>query len=125
MATTPANWFDPEHYLISKADQLNEIEHDGRTDWTPAQVREAIVGDGDESLLYEHFLAYNAAEFTSPNQYFDVDYYFEQKAQQLNDENFNNQTWDAAAVRAFFEGNGISAWGHYQEHGFKRPEPFS
>lgn len=116
MANTPA-WFIEEDYLASKAAQLNAIKHDGRENWTASQVAVAISQAG--STPYAHFEEFNAAEGTSPNAYFNVAYYLNAKAEQLNAEGYDGRSdWTVADVEAAFAAAGISAWAHFQNHGW-------
>src|SRR5690606_31095361 len=72
-------WFDEDHYLNSKLNQLQTDDPAGN--WTLSALQQALDANGYSA--YEHFLQFGAAERTSPNAFFDAAEYLQAKLQQL------------------------------------------
>lgn len=115
MANTPA-WFKKEDYLASKLAQLIES---GETEYeTPEQVEEAIEAEG--FTAFEHFEKFGGEEKTSPNAYFDVAYYLQAKADELNaNADEPRDDWTAEEVYDAIIAEGLTPWSHFQAWGWK------
>src|SRR5690606_15381506 len=113
MANTP--WFVKEDYLASELAPLVELDAETYGEWTTAQVEEAITAAG--LTPEEHFNEFGAEELTSPNQYFDANYYLAAKAEQLNASVVGGQ-WTAEKVAEAFAEAGLTPWTHFQLHGW-------
>lgn len=115
MANTPA-WFIEDDYLASK---LAQLIASGETEYeTTEQVKEAIEAEG--FTTFEHFEKFGGEEKTSPNAYFDVAYYLQAKADQLNNsEDEARDDWTADAVYDAIIAEGLTPWSHFQAWGWK------
>lgn len=113
---SPNSLFKPLDYLQYKADQLNDIQYDGRDNWTVAEVQQAFDAAG--LTAWDHYLANGDAEGVNPSQNFDVAAYYEAKAAQLNKISYEDRTdWTADDVKAAFAEAGITALEHYYANG--------
>lgn len=115
MANTPA-WFIKEDYLASK---LAQLIASGETEYeTPEQVEEAIEAEG--FTAFEHFEKFGGEEKTSPNAYFDVAYYLQAKADELNaNADEPRDDWTAEEVYDAIIAEGLTPWSHFQAWGWK------
>lgn len=115
MANTPA-WFIEEDYLASK---LAQLIASGETEYeTPEQVEEAIEAEG--FTAFEHFEKFGGEEKTSPNAYFDVAYYLQAKADELNaNADEPRDDWTAEEVYDAIIAEGLTPWSHFQAWGWK------
>src|SRR5690606_26091747 len=113
MANTP--WFVKEDYLASKLAQLIELDAETYGEWTTEQVEEAITLAG--LTPEEHFNEFGAEELTSPNAYFDANYYLAAKADALNASEGGGE-WTAETVAEAFAEAGLTPWTHFQLHGW-------
>lgn len=108
-------WFIEQDYLASKLDKLKAADPVQYGSWTTAQVKEAIEGAG--MTAFDHFQAYNKAEGTSPNQYFNAYEYIGSKVVALNAASFNGRTdWTHEEVKTALDSVG-GAWAHYEQFG--------
>lgn len=116
MADTPA-WFNESHYLEQKAAQLNAISYEDRTDWTVEEVEAAFAEA--ELTAYDHFVQAGNNENVSPNPLFDAQFYLEQKAAQLSAAKHDGHAnWTVEAVQYAFDQAGLTAWDHFNAHGW-------
>lgn len=115
MANTPA-WFIEDDYLASK---LAQLIASGETEYeTTEQVKEAIEAEG--FTTFEHFEKFGGEEQTSPNAYFDVAYYLQAKADQLNNHpDEDRDDWTAEEVAEAIAAEGLTPWSHFQAWGWK------
>lgn len=108
-------WFNEQDYLASKLGKLKAADAEAYGSWTTEQVKEAIEAAG--MTPFDHFQAFNKAEGTSPNQYFNAFEYIEAKVKQLNaDKVGDRDTWTHDEVKEALDGVG-GAWAHYQAFG--------
>lgn len=113
---SPNSMFNALQYLQYKADQLNDIQHDGRDNWTVAEVQQAFDAAG--LTAWDHYLAYGEAEGVNPSAAFDIAAYYAAKAAQLNRVKSEGRTdWSADDVKAAFAEAGLTALEHYYAYG--------
>lgn len=113
---SPNSMFNALQYLQYKADQLNDIQHDGRDNWTVAEVQQAFDAAG--LTAWDHYLAYGEAEGVNPSAAFDIAAYYAAKAAQLNRVKAEGRTdWSADDVKAAFAEAGMTALEHYYAYG--------
>lgn len=114
MAIEAPVWFDEKFYLNAKADQLNAIKYNGKSDWTGDAVKASL----GEMSAYDHYMAFGAVENISPSPMFNVAEYLKAKADQLNADKYDGKTdWTEAKVLESFKAAGMSAWDHYVKFG--------
>lgn len=114
----PNSYFDANFYLRAKADWLNNYENedgslgfDGKDDWTAADVQKAFSDAG--LTAWEHYLQFGTDEGVNPNETLDVQAYYEAKAAQLNETEYQDRTdWTADDVKEAFKEAGITAAQH-------------
>ena len=112
----PNAWFDQAHYLQEKAAVLNATAYAGRTNWTPAQVLQAITGSG--LTVYAHYVQYGQADGLNPNAWFNQAYYLQEKAAVLNAAAYAGRTdWTPAQVLQAITGSGLTVYAHYVQYG--------
>ena len=105
----PNSYFDANFYLRAKADWLNNYENedgslgfDGKDDWTAADVQKAFSDAG--LTAWEHYLQFGTDEGVNPNETLDVQAYYEAKAAQLNETEYQDRTdWTADDVKEAFK----------------------
>ena len=121
----PNKFFDQATYLQNKANQLNAIAQDGRTNWTAAQALQAMQDAG--MTPYEHFAQYGASEGVNPCAQFDIKAYLQAKAAQLNAIAQGGRTdWTAAQALRAMQDAGLDPVMHYQQYGTQEglsPQP--
>lgn len=112
-----ADWFDESFFLISKADELNALRIDGKTDWNAATTKQAI-GDAGQTPE-ENFLLYSSFEIdVDANRNFNTKRYYEDKAKQLNAIHVDGRSdWTVAQVAQAFQGNHLDPVDHYLLYG--------
>ena len=105
------SWFDAELYMANKLEQLG----DG---WSEQSMLAAFneAGYSGEQGYYRHFLDWGNQENVSPNQYFDNEYYFQNKLLQLQTTDPNGN-WTLASTKQAFADANLSAWDHYRLYG--------
>lgn len=112
-------WFDKDVYLANKLAQLKADEPNNG--WTEMKMLEAFNNAGfnpfTDDGVYAHFVAFGNAEDVSPNQYFDVEYYFQQKLEQLKTTEPDAGWKNVDQVKQAFADAGLSAWDHYTLYG--------
>ena len=79
---SPSRYFVVAEYLQAKANQLNEIEYQDKTDWTQADVLKAFK-DANISA-WDHYTTNGQAEGINPSNAFDNDAFFAAKCELLN-----------------------------------------
>lgn len=108
--------FNESYYLMAKTAQQNAIKHDGRSDWTIAEVTAAIKSIGMTPI--QHYLACGRAEGLNPNSFFNEDYYLRVKTAQQNAIAHDGRTdWTVAEVRAAIASIGMIPAEHYEAFG--------
>ena len=107
---TPA-WFDAGRYMSYKLAQLG----DG---WDAQSMLAAFNGTGYSGPegYYRHFLDWGNRENVSPNKYFDSEYYFQSKLDQLHRDE-PDRNWTLESTKQAFEEANLSAWDHYMLYG--------
>lgn len=113
---SPNASFDTALYLAAKAEQLNQINFEGKT-WTAASVMDAITAAGMGSA-WEHYQLYGSAEGIATGDGFDSAAYFVTKVAQMNATNENGRSnWTVDEVKAIFAEQGLTALEHYNLYG--------
>lgn len=113
---SPNSMFNALQYLQYKADQLNEIQYDGRDNWTVAEVQQAFDAAG--LTAWDHYVTAGNTEGVNPSDKFDVAAYYDAKADQLNKVKYDDrENWTADDVKAAFAEAGITALEHYYASG--------
>ena len=108
----PNAYFDETYYLQAKVNLLNSQAYSGRTNWTTAEVFQAITSSG--LTVYQHFAQSGVNEGLNPSASFNVQTYLANKALALNTANYNGRTnWSAAEVLSAIESAGIDPITHY------------
>lgn len=108
-------WFIEQDYLASKLAKLKAADPETYGSWTTDEVKKAIEEAG--LTPYDHFVAFNKEEGTSPNQYFNAYEYIEAKVRQLNaDKVDDREDWSFEQVKEALDSVG-GAWAHYQAFG--------
>ncbi|MCR5814414.1 MAG: hypothetical protein K6G15_07980 [Desulfovibrio sp.] len=104
-------WFDADLYMENKLEQLGD-------DWNEQSMIQAFndAGYSGKKGYYQHFLDWGNKENVSPNKYFDSDFYFQDKLDQLQKE-ASDQGWTMESTRQAFEDANLSAWDHYRLYG--------
>ena len=120
---SPNPYFNENEYLQAKAAQLNSIKHDGRTNWTAAQVADAIKAAGF-SCPAEHYEQVGAFEtdanglYINPSNAFDANAYWPAKLLHVRRGGYavDGKTGNAITqddVIAAFREAGLSPISHY------------
>lgn len=113
---SPNASFDTALYLAAKAEQLNQINFEGKI-WTAASVMDAITAAGMGSA-WEHYQLYGSAEGIATGDGFDSAAYFVTKVAQMNATNENGRSnWTVDEVKAIFAEQGLTALEHYNLYG--------
>ncbi len=111
-------WFNATKYLENKLAQLQATEP--AKSWTAESLTKALEEagyKGDEGA-YKHFTEYGMNENISPNADFDVTFYLNAKAAQLNALNVDGKEWTAVSVMDAIKAAGMnSAWEHFEKYG--------
>lgn len=104
---SPNDYFNVSEYMVAKANQLNSISYEDRTDWTAQDVAEAFKA-GNISA-WDHYIKFGAAEGINASNQFDTDAYVSTKA------DVTGQT--TAQVLAAMQAEGINPVEDYYLHG--------
>ena len=107
-------WFDEEHYLKSKLNQLQTQEPSAN--WTHTALLQALDEHG--FTPYSHFLQFGAAERLSPNPLFNTYEYLQAKLQQLEVAD-PGVSWNLESLFQTIVQAGMSVWEHFQQHGWR------
>lgn len=123
-------WFQPLDYFANKLDEVRGNEGENYTiQHLIDAFNEAgfeIGGYTDKDIiaaadqLYSHFKQWGNLENVSPNNWFNVEEYFENKLEELHtnpDYNGEYDSWDLQQLKEYFAENNISAWDHYKSAG--------
>lgn len=95
-------WFDETFYLHTKASYLNVTQSQGRSDWTIYSLQQELAARG--ITPFEDYLQRGAyEESVNPARHFDDEQYSADKAQHLNDIDFNGRNdWTSDEVLNVF-----------------------
>jgi len=95
-------WFDETFYLHTKASYLNITAAQGRSGWTIYSLQQELAGLG--LTPFEDYLQRGAYEKgVNPARHFDDEQYYADKAQYLNDMDFNGRDdWTSEEVLNVF-----------------------
>lgn len=114
MTSQPPAWFDAGVYFNNKLASLGE-------GWSAEGLREAFKGAGYDMSgngMYKHFVDFGNGEGISPNPDFDPSYYLASKAaHHYNTQNV--QPHHVESLSQILADNGMTAWDHYQQFGWK------
>lgn len=114
---SPMEGFDVMFYLQAKADALNAVHYEGKTNWDASSVMNAFKAAGIESA-WEHYQLYGSSEGIATSADFDSAAYFVAKVNQLNDTGYDGRSnWTVDEVKAAFAEQGLTALEHYQLYG--------
>ena len=114
---SPNKGFDVMFYLQAKADALNAVHYEGKTNWDASSVMNAFKAAGIESA-WEHYQLYGSSEGIATSADFDSAAYFVAKVNQLNDTGYDGRSnWSVDEVKAAFAEQGLTALEHYQLYG--------
>lgn len=114
---SPNEGFDVMFYLQAKADALNAVHYEGKTNWDASSVMNAFKAAGIESA-WEHYQLYGSSEGIATSADFDSAAYFVAKVNQLNDTGYDGRSnWTVDEVKAAFAEQGLTALEHYQLYG--------
>lgn len=114
---SPNEGFDVMFYLQAKADALNAVHYEGKTNWDASSVMDAFKAAGIESA-WEHYQLYGSSEGIATSADFDSAAYFVAKVNQLNDTGYDGRSnWTVDEVKAAFAEQGLTALEHYQLYG--------
>lgn len=114
---SPNEGFDVMFYLQAKADALNAVHYEGKTNWDASSVMNAFKAAGIESA-WEHYQLYGSSEGIATSADFDSAAYFVAKVNQLNDTGYDGRSnWSVDEVKAAFAEQGLTALEHYQLYG--------
>ena len=114
---SPNEGFDVMFYLQAKADALNAVHYEGKTNWDASSVMNAFKAAGIESA-WEHYQLYGSSEGIATSTDFDSAAYFVAKVNQLNDTGYDGRSnWTVDEVKAAFAEQGLTALEHYQLYG--------
>ncbi len=114
---SPNKGFDAMFYLQAKADALNAVHYEGKTNWNASSVMDAFKAAGIESA-WEHYQLYGSSEGIATSEGFDSAAYFVAKVNQLNDTGYDGRSnWTVDEVKAAFAEQGLTALEHYQLYG--------
>ena len=114
---SPNESFDVMFYLQAKADALNAVHYEGKTNWNASSVMDAFKAAGIESA-WEHYQLYGSSEGIATSADFDSAAYFVAKVNQLNDTGYDGRSnWSVDEVKAAFAEQGLTALEHYQLYG--------
>ena len=109
-------WFNDYVYMKNKLAQMQAVD----STYTKSKLDKAFndAGFSGTEGHYNHFVAYGNSENVSPNDYFDVEYYFTSKAAQFFNVNINDVTTaQIDLMKEAFDRVGLSAWDHYVKYG--------
>lgn len=113
---SPNAQFDAVFYLRAKADQLNTIMQDGKSDWSVVNVLDAINAAGMN--VWEHYVNFGSQEGIAASAGFDSTKYVIEKTKLMNETKEGGRAnWTVAEVQAAFAENGLSALEHYNLFG--------
>ena len=114
---TANNWFDEAYFLVTKADELNSIKFQGKSDWNAETVKEALQAAGQTPE--QNYTEYSAFETgVDPNRNFSTAQYYSDKARALNRTVHEGRSnWTAAEVSAAFRQIGLDPVEHYLLYG--------
>jgi hypothetical protein len=112
-----SDWFDASFFLVTKAQELNTLKYNGRTDWNAENTKQAILAAGQ--TLEQNYEQYSAFETgVDANRNFNTQQYYTDKATWNNAHDVNGiTTWTAASVESTFKNLGLDPVDHYLLYG--------
>lgn len=114
MAGNPV-WFDEDHYLNNKLNQLKSLDVGTYGSWSVQRVKNAFTEAGMTPL--QHFHNHGDHEGLSPNSWFVMDEYLDNKVAQLQSVDPGGG-WTPATVKQAISDAGMGLWEHFQLFGF-------
>lgn len=118
---SPVAEFVVAEYLALKAEQLNAIKQDGRTDWSADSALAAIQAAGMSA--WSHYVQFGDSEGLSPSYALDEAKYCQAKAEAMNAAAGEGEKsdWTADEIKAAINDGGMTVLDHFETYAGKGP----
>ena len=118
---SPVAEFVVAEYLAMKAEQLNAIKQDGRTDWSADSALAAIQAAGMSA--WSHYVQFGDSEGLSPSYALDEAKYCQAKAEAMNAAAGEGEKsdWTADEIKAAINDAGMTVLDHFETYAGKGP----
>lgn len=118
---SPVAEFVAAEYLAMKAEQLNAIKQDGRTDWSADSALAAIQAAGMSA--WSHYLQFGDSEGLSPSYALDEAKYCQAKAEAMNAAAGEGEKsdWTADEIKAAINDAGMTVLDHFENYAGEGP----